>query len=175
MIVDEMIQWLRNAAAQMQNEDARKVLHEAARMMAYQKHSLEAVSMANNVMAQKLNSYLEPEKEGRLYVFPCKPGDKVFAIMSCVGIMDVNGGDEFIDCPFEDKCPHRFEWGCGEEPNAKAIFADNVECLIADNEGIGFSTKYCGGFTAEQIGKTVFFDKAQAEQKLEEMKHGKTD
>ena len=176
MIVDEMIQWLQSAAAQMQNESVRKVLHEASRMMAYQKQTLEAVTMSNNVLAQKLNSYLEPEQEGRLYVFPCKPGDKVYAISTCVGIMDVNGGaEEFTDCPFEGKCPHCFPVGCGEEPNTKAVFADTVTHLIADKDGIGFSTEHCGGFTVDQIGETVFFDRTQAEQKLEEIKNGKAD
>lgn len=175
MIAEEVAYWLSNLARQTENPKFRNILSEASRLLVFQKKSMDALLKANATMAEKCAPMLEAEKEKRLYIFPCKPGEKVYAIMSCLGIMDVNGGDEFVECPFEGKCPHRFDWGCGEEPEAKAVFADTITCLIADEDDIGFSTEHCGGFTFNQIGKTVFFDKAQADKALEDMKNAKAD
>ena len=174
MIAEEVSQLMKNISRQVNDPKFRHILSEAARIMEFQKKSMDALLKANASLAENCASMLEAAKENRLYIFPCRPGDKVYAIMSCLGIMDVNGGDEdFTECPFEGKCPHRFDWGCGEYPEAKAVFTDTVTCLIADADDIGFSTQFCGGFTVDQIGKTVFFDKTQADKALEEMNYDK--
>ena len=153
------------------------VMREAARIMNYQKQALEAVTKANGTMAEALSKYLDAEQKKRLYLFPCAPGQKVFVITSCVGIMDVNGGaDEFVDCPFEEThdCPIHNRGECGECTSTIAVFPDTVEYLIVDQDGqADIVTKHTGGFTPDQIGTELFFDKDQADKKLEEKKYGK--
>lgn len=190
MIVDEMIQWLQSAAAQMQNESVRKVLHEASRMMAYQKQTLEAITMSNSVLAQKLTPYLELEKEGRLYAFPCKPGDTVYVIAKCEDIAlvqdidDDDDPDDFLGvsvpevCPYDhhEICPHTGV-SCGDVPeNTPAIFKDTVYGIeITEGNRIVLFLPFVGNIPLDDFGVRVFTDKNKAEQKLEEIKNGKAD
>lgn len=179
MDVNKVVEWLNTAADHMENKQFKMVMRQAARIMGFQKQSLEAVTKANGTMAEALSKYLDAEQKKRLYLFPCAPGQQVFVITSCVGIMDVNGGEEdFVECPFEatHDCPIHNRGECGECTNTMAVFPDTVEYLIVDKDGqTDIVTKHTGGFTPDQIGTELFFDKDQAEKKLEEMKHGKTD
>lgn len=179
MDVNKVAEWLNTVADHMENKQFQMVMREAARIMNYQKQALEAVTKANGTMAEALSKYMDAEQKKRLYIFPCAPGEKVFVITSCVGIMDVNGGaEEFVECPFEAShdCPIHNRGECGEYTNTMAVFPDTVDYLMVDKDGeIGIVTKHTGGFTADLIGTELFFDKDQADKKLEEMKCGKAD
>lgn len=179
MDVNKVVAWLNTAADHMANKQFKMVMREAARIMNFQKQSLEAVTKANGTMAEALSKYMDAEQKKRLYIFPCAPGDKVYTITSCVGIMDVNGGGEDLDdCPFEEPhdCPIHNRGECGEYTNTMAVFPDTVDYLMVDNDGkLGIITKHTGGFTPDQIGTELFFDKDQADKKLEEKANGKTD
>lgn len=179
MDVNKVIAWLNTAADHTENKQYSMVMREAARIMNFQKQALESVTKANGTMAEALSQFLDAGREKRLCVFPCAPGEKIYAIASCVDIMKANGGEEyFVECPFEAShdCPLHNRGECGEYANTMAVFPDAVRYFIIDENGdLEIVLSHIGTFTPDQIGTKLFFDKAQAEKKLEEMKHGKTD
>ncbi len=86
---------------------------------------------------QKLAAYEDAEEQGRLVILPCKVGDTVFRVIpKCIG--------SYIHCPFEggyglDRC-------------------NNCDAFIKE-ESFRF-------FMLEDIGKTVFLAREEAEAAL---------
>lgn len=169
--------WLNTMADHMENNRMKLAMKEAARLIMFQKNTIDQVTKANGTMATKMGEYMDAEQKKLLYIFPCAPGQKVYVITSCVGIMDVNGGEEdFAECPFETSgdCPMHNKGECGEHANTMAVYPDTVDYLMVDKNGeVGIITKRTGGFTSDMIGIELFFDKEQAERKLEEMKYAR--
>ena len=132
---------------------------------------------------QKLAEYEDLEEQSLLLRLPCKVGDTVYAICTCEAVGTVldgtlygsNGGfgtSTGYYCPYElsDKCPHIDADDCDECKNIEAVFEDTIDYInITEYETIiGLhNTNLC--VTIDEIGKTVFFTQAEAEQKLKEM------
>lgn len=136
----------------------------------------------------KLAEYEDLEEQGLLLRSPIKVGDTVYAICTCEAVDTVldgtlygsNGGFGTATgyyCPYElsDKCPHTEADDCEECKNIENVFEDTVdyinitECEIL----IGLkNTNLC--VTVDEIGKTVFLTKFEAEKKLKELKETKT-
>jgi|GEM_PF-425749 len=134
----------------------------------------------------KFKEYQQLEEQGRLIKLPCKVGDTVYAICTCEAVGKVldgtmygkNGGFGTATgyyCPYElsDKCPHTEADGCEECENIEAVFEDTIDYInITEYEIlIGLkNTNFC--VTIDEIGKTVFLTKFEAEAKLKELKGG---
>ena len=136
-----------------------------------------------NDVIDKLAQYETLDEQGLLLRLPCKVGDTVYAICTCEAVDTVldgtlygsNGGFGTATgyyCPYElsDKCPHTEADDCEECKNIENVFEDTVdyinitECEIL----IGLkNTNLC--VTVDEIGKTIFLTKEEAEQKLKEM------
>ena len=133
----------------------------------------------------KLAEYEDLEEQGLLLRLPCKVGDTVYAICTCEAVDTVldgtlygsNGGFGTATgyyCPYElsDKCPHIDADDCDECKNIEAVFEDTINYInITEYETIiGLhNTNLC--VTVDEIGKTVFLTKAEAERKLKEMEN----
>ena len=127
--------------------------------------------------------YKELEEQGLLLRLPCKFGSTVYAICTCEAVGTVldgtlygsNGGFGTATgyyCPYElsDKCPHIDADDCDECKNIEAVFEDTIDYInITEHETIiGLhNTNLC--VTIDEIGKTVFLTKDEAEKKLKEM------
>ena len=132
----------------------------------------------------QLKEYQSLEEQGRLIKLPCKVGDTVYAICTCEAVDTVldgtlygsNGGFGTATgyyCPYElsDKCPHIDADDCDECKNIEAVFEDTVDYInITEYETIiGLhNTNLC--VTIDEIGKTVFLTKSEAEAKLKELR-----
>ena len=132
----------------------------------------------------QLKEYQSLEEQGRLIKLPCKVGDTVYAICTCEAVVTVldgtlygsNGGFGTATgyyCPYElsDKCPHIDADDCDECKNIEAVFEDTIDYInITEYETIiGLhNTNLC--VTIDEIGKTVFLTKSEAEAKLKELR-----
>ena len=132
---------------------------------------------------KELKQYNDLEEQGLLLRLPCKVGSTVYAICTCEAVGTVldgtlygsNGGFGTATgyyCPYElsDKCPHIDADDCDECKNIEAVFEDTIDYInITEYEVIiGLkNTNLC--VTIDEIGKTVFLTKEEAEQKLKEM------
>ena len=132
---------------------------------------------------KELKQYNDLEEQGLLLRLPCKVGSTVYAICTCEAVGTVldgtlygsNGGFGTATgyyCPYElsDKCPHIDADDCDECKNIEAVFEDTIDYInITEYETIiGLhNTNLC--VTIDEIGKTVFLTKEEAEQKLKEM------
>ena len=132
----------------------------------------------------KLADYEDLEEQGRLIKLPCKVGDTVYAICTCEAVgkvldgtmYDANGGFGTATgyyCPYElsDKCPHTEADDCEECKNIEAVFEDTVDNInITEYEMLIElkNTNLC--VTLDEIGKTVFLTKSEAEAKLKELR-----
>ena len=132
---------------------------------------------------ERLAEYEDLEEKGLLLRLPCKVGSTVYAICTCEAVGTVldgtlygsNGGFGTATgyyCPYElsDKCPHIDADDCDECKNIEAVFEDTIDYInITEYEVIiGLkNTNLC--VTIDEIGKTVFLTKEEAEQKLKEM------
>lgn len=85
-----------------------------------------------------LEKYLEAEAEGRMMALPCKVGQEVFTVEDAAIYCAVDGAEE-VDHILE------FEFG---------------DC------GLTFSTEWYEPRPVEEIGKTVFFSREEAERAL---------
>lgn len=133
--------------------------------------------------SERLCEYEDLEEQGLLLRLPCKVGSTVYAICTCEAVGTVldgtlygsNGGFGTATgyyCPYElsDKCPHIDIDDCDECKNIESVFEDTIDYInITEYEVIiGLkNTNLC--VTIDEIGKTVFLTKAEAEQKLKEM------
>ena len=131
----------------------------------------------------RLKDYEDADEQGLLLRLPCEVGSTVYAICTCEAVGTVldgtlygsNGGFGTATgyyCPYElsDKCPHIDADDCDECKNIEAVFEDTIDYInITEYEVIiGLkNTNLC--VTIDEIGKTVFLTKEEAEQKLKEM------
>lgn len=115
---------------------------------------------------------------------PCKVCSTVYAICTCEAVGTVldgtlygsNGGFGTATgyyCPYElsDKCPHIDADDCDECKNIESVFEDTIDYInITEYDTIiGLhNTNLC--VTIDEIGKTVFLTKSEAEAKLKELR-----
>ena len=137
----------------------------------------------NKWIAKKCDEYARAEEQGLLLRLPCEVGSTVYAICTCEAVGTVldgtlygsNGGFGTATgyyCPYElsDKCPHIDIDDCDECKNIESVFEDTIDYInITEYETIiGLhNTNLC--VAIDEIGKTVFLTKEEAERKLKEM------
>ena len=90
-----------------------------------------------NALISKLAAYEDAEEQGRLVILPCKVGDKVFRVVpKCSG--------SYIQCPFNGG------YGTDRCNNCDAFIQEESFCF----------------FMFEDIGKTIFLTREEAEAAL---------
>jgi hypothetical protein len=72
--------WLNVASDKMADNRLKMVMREAAKILLFQKQSLEAVTKANGTLTEKLVEYLKAEGDERLLILPCKLGTTLYRI-----------------------------------------------------------------------------------------------
>ena len=118
----------------------------------------------NQQLIDKLASYEDAEEQGLLIRLPCKVGDIVWFIGS--------------KC---DRCEEEYCYGCpynrnGDKRRERFLYEMTVKqfriryntIYLVDTDAIFASNEI--SFNIEQLGKTVFLTKAEAEQALAKMK-----
>lgn len=111
--------------------------------------------------------------ENGVIVPPCKVGQTVYVISDCSRIMMLYDNDYFtgtgaITCPYEDACKFT---ECNDE-NTQVI-ETCVSHMLCDDEGWTFGCENINCcYSFNDIGKTAFPTKEEAEQKLKEMSDG---
>lgn len=113
---------------------------------------------------------LNKQQQGLVVVLPCKVGDTVYVITDCSQIImhfdnDYETGTGAIECPFEGVC--KFE-ECNDtntqvlETCVSFMFCDEYDDWTFHCENINRT------FYFNEIGKTVFLTRGEAEQALKE-------
>ena len=104
-------------------------------------------------IVEKLSEYEDAEEQGLLLRLPCKVGDTIW------------------DNDYGKPCAYAitgFSFGAGEDYIDEPVSLKEVVCYYSN-----YSGSITGSFAVSEIGKTVFLTKAEAENKLKEMKKNK--
>ena len=137
-----------------------------------EKAVIYALAVQAAELRERLKHYESLEERGLLQTFPCNVGDTVYVISDCSRIMMHYDNDYFtgtgaITCPYEDACEFT-ECNDGNtqviETCVSHLLNDEYDDWTFDCENINC----CYSFN--EIGKTVFLTKSEAEQKLKEMR-----
>lgn len=126
------------------------------RLMQYEDTGLEPAMCANyktfedeaiskGVTFKRIVALMEADRDGRLAVLPCKPGDTVYEVTSRKTI---------------------------SEYRVKAIRVELFCTFVEWDIVAGFVDKSIFGVPVDEIGKTVFLTREEAEKALEAMKDG---
>ena len=124
--------------------------------------------MAERMIIERIADYL---LANGVIVPPCKVGDTVYVITDCSHIMmyydnDYLTGTGEIECPFEDVCNFT---DCNDE-NTQVLetYVNFMGC--EDGSEWFFRCEHINGVKDfNEIGKTVFLTKEEAEEKLKEL------
>lgn len=100
-----------------------------------------------DMMLSKLYHYEDLEEQGRLIELPCKVGDTVYVFK------------KYRDCKLNYECNQRTKYKCENDNYCRQ------EYIITKVGEMKFSLIWF-----EQMGKTVFLTKEEAEAKLKELK-----
>lgn len=100
----------------------------------------------------KLAYYEDLEEQGRLIKLPCKVGDKIYSIYRCFD----DGVQELIV-----KGIHMHSY----TPTKTILYIE----FESDDQ------RCCGKLRAEELGRTLFLEKGEAEEKLKELRGDKND
>lgn len=98
-------------------------------------------------LREKLKDYEDLEEQGRLVKLPCKVGDKIYSIYRCFD----DGVQELIV-----KGIHMHSYTPTKTILSIEFESDDQRC--------------CGKLRAEELGRTLFLAKGEAEEKLEELR-----
>jgi hypothetical protein len=132
-------------------------LGEETLMNVYYGDELERYKAIADITTDRLSEICAAERDGRLVVLPCKVGDTVYVVVTDC---DCAYADNMNDCAYCDyvvmPCDDFFrydedEWECGFKPHVR--------------EGKFSIAMY------EQLGKTVFLTRAEAEAALKGDSH----
>lgn len=140
----------------------------------------ERFSLTAKIPLDRLRELVEADREGRCVVPPVGVGDTVYHITTCKDFPKVLDGTLYDDngalgtatgyyCPCElaENCPFDAEnFDCDENKNKLNIFEDAVEEIHIDEYEEYFRLNYSGAISFEDIGKTVFLTRAEAEAAL---------
>lgn len=127
---------------------------------------------------EKLAAYekfgLDPEDLDD-YIPPALLGQTVWVIEKCLNINEIRDGDPGDDgmgsctgyhCPYwlNENCPHEGKiLDCEKAGSVETVFEDFVESVYLYDDVMVLTLGYCGTITKQDIGKTVFLEKEQAE------------
>jgi hypothetical protein len=107
--------------------------------------TFEDEAISKGVPFKRIVALMEADRAGRLVVLPCKPGDTVYEVTSRKTI---------------------------SEYRVKAIRVELFCTAIEWDITAGFVDKSIFGVPVDEIGKTVFLTREEAEKALETMKNG---
>lgn len=127
----------------------------------------------DSIMGMPLDEMAElirAKQEGRIIVPPVKAGQTVYIITDCSMIFMYHDNDYFtgtgaIECPFEDACNFT---ECNDENTQ--VLETAVHFLLCDDDGKWyFNCEHINqGYNFNDIGKSVFLTKEEAEKALAE-------
>lgn len=100
-----------------------------------------------NLLIEKLGKYEDLEEQDRLIKLPCKVGDKIYSIYRCFD----DGVQELIV-----KGIHMHSY----TPTKTILYIE----FESDDQ------RCCGELRAEELGRTLFLSKGEAEEKLKELR-----
>ena len=134
-------------------------------------------SLTAKIPLDRLRELAEADREGRCVVLPIDVGDTVYHITTCKDFPKVLDGTLYDDngavgtatgyyCPCElaENCPFDAEdFDCDENKNKLNIFEDTVEGIHIDEYDEYFQLNYSGAISFEDVGRTVFLTRAEAE------------
>lgn len=103
-------------------------------------------------VCDKLADYEDLEEQGRLLKLPCKVGDKIYSIYRCFD----DGVQELIV-----KGIHMHSYTPTKTILSIEFESDDQRC--------------CGKLRAEELGRTLFLAKGEAEEKLKELRGGENE
>lgn len=105
-----------------------------------------------NLLIEKLGKYEDLEEQDRLIKLPCKVGDKIYSIYRCFD----DGVQELIV-----KGIHMHSYTPTKTMLSIEFESDDQRC--------------CGKLRAEELGRTLFLAKGEAEEKLKELRGGENE
>lgn len=128
----------------------------------------------------RLRELAEADREGRCVVLPVAIGTIVYHITTCKyfpkvldgTLYDENGAHGtatgyYCPCELAENCPFDAEsFDCDENKNTRNIFEDTVEGINIDEDEQYIRLTYSGAVYFEEIGKSVFMSRAEAEAAL---------
>lgn len=128
----------------------------------------------------RLRDLVQADKEGRCMVLPIAIGTTVYHITTCRDfqkvldgtLYDSNGGygtatGYYCPCELDENCPFDTEdFDCDENKNKRNIFEDIVEEVHTGDTEDYICLGYSGTVFFDEIGKTVFLTRAEAEDAL---------
>lgn len=128
----------------------------------------------------RLRELAQADKDERCVVVPVAIGATVYHITTCKDFPKVLDGTLYDDngaigtatgyyCPCElaENCPFDAEdFDCDKNKNKLNIFEDTVEEIHIDEYEEYFQLNYSGAIRFEDIGKTVFLARAEAQAEL---------
>ena len=131
----------------------------------------------------KLAEYEDLEEQGRLLQLPCSIGDTLYTIYTCEDVEKALDGSLYGDdggpgsatgyyCPYElnRKCPHKGADDCRKVRKKLAVFEDTVDYIGLGEIDFIIGLKYTNEcMSPQEIGRTVFYTREEAENKLKEM------
>lgn len=153
MDIDETIHWLKEMQGPAMSEAE---LYCAGSCygtgeMAYSSPEYYALDEAINALEQ-LKEYQQLEEQDRLIKLPCKVGDKIYSIYRCFD----DGVQELIV-----KGIHMHSY----TPTKTILYIE----FESDDQ------RCCGKLRAEELGRTLFLAKGEAEEKLKELRGGENE
>ncbi len=167
-------------------EDTRLEPKEVAKMATEWTKYETAMSYVDEIGINRLRELAQADREGRCVVLPVAIGTTVYHITTCKDfpkvldgtLYDSSGGygtatGYYCPCELTENCPFDAEdFDCDENGNKLNIFEDTVNGIDVNDCENCIRLYYSGTVEFEDIGKTVFLTREEAEAALEEMKNG---
>lgn len=128
----------------------------------------------------RLRELVKADREERCVVVPVAIGATVYHITTCKDfpkvldgtLYDGNGAlgtatGYYCPCELAENCPFDAEdFDCDENKNKLNVFEDTVEGIHIDEYDEYFQLNYSGAIRFDDVGKTVFLTRAEAETAL---------
>ncbi len=149
-------------------EEVERVLDAYGRGMTLRTENGERLQAIKDIQINRLRKIVQAEKNGRLVMLPCSLNNPVYVIAKCEDVYICRERDTGASiCPFEYDC----QFDCCEEEQEK-IFETAITGFVKDEERDDALHLFLGDmkfdFTEEDIGKTVFLTREDAEAALAE-------
>ena len=137
----------------------------------------------------RLRELIEADKDGRTIVLPAQIGESLWHITTCKGFSKVLDGTMYdangeigtatgcyCPCELAENCPFLLEedgsFDCEKYKNIMAIYEDVVTDIVINDMESYMRLDYSGCVDFDDVGKTVFLTREEAESALEKMKEG---
>lgn len=147
---------------------------------------IKSTARRYGIDVSRLRELAQAVRDVRCVVLPAAIGTTVYHITTCKDfprvldgtLYDSNGGHGtatgyYCPCELAENCPFDAEdFDCDKNGNKLNIFEDTVEGINIDDYENYIRLNYSGAVDFEDIGRTVFLTRKEAEAALEGMKNG---